>query len=187
MRIQAKKQEGFTLVEIAIVLVIIGLLLGAVFKGQELINQAKIKNIAKKYNEVRAASYTFLDKYNQMPGDAKELTGIQDATDPQDGQIDNTSFWAQIHASGLLDGSGETPLKTPFGTNFYAGFKNAGFDDNTICAVVPKDIAAAFDTKYDDGNGATGNFRGAGDGANNAPNTTSSDYTTDTVWMCTKL
>ena len=40
------RQSGFTLVEIAIVLVIIGLLLGGVLKGQELITQAKIKNVA---------------------------------------------------------------------------------------------------------------------------------------------
>ena len=39
------KQSGFTLVEIAIVLVIIGLLLGGVLKGQELINSAKVKNL----------------------------------------------------------------------------------------------------------------------------------------------
>ena len=38
-----KQQSGFTLVEIAIVLVIIGLLLGGVLKGQELINSAKVK------------------------------------------------------------------------------------------------------------------------------------------------
>ena len=38
-----RKQSGFTLVEIAIVLVIIGLLLGGILKGQEMINQAKIK------------------------------------------------------------------------------------------------------------------------------------------------
>jgi len=41
-----KKQSGFTLIELAIVLVIIGLLLGGVLKGQELINSAKVKNMA---------------------------------------------------------------------------------------------------------------------------------------------
>ena len=44
------RQSGFTLVEIAIVLVIIGLLLGGVLKGQELITQAKIKNVANDLN-----------------------------------------------------------------------------------------------------------------------------------------
>ena len=43
--VNRRKQSGFTLVEIAIVLVIIGLLLGGVLKGQELINSAKVKNL----------------------------------------------------------------------------------------------------------------------------------------------
>ena len=41
-----RNQSGFTLIEIAIVLVIIGLLLGGVLKGQELINSSKVKNLA---------------------------------------------------------------------------------------------------------------------------------------------
>ena len=40
-----RKQLGFTLVEIAIVLVIIGLLLGGILKGQELINSARVRNL----------------------------------------------------------------------------------------------------------------------------------------------
>ncbi|MCX8018182.1 MAG: prepilin-type N-terminal cleavage/methylation domain-containing protein, partial [Rhodocyclaceae bacterium] len=64
-----KKQSGFTLVEIAIVLVIIGLLLGGVLKGQELINQAKIKNIANDLNGMSAAVYAYQDRYKRFPGD----------------------------------------------------------------------------------------------------------------------
>ena len=47
-----KQQSGFTLVEIAIVLVIIGLLLGGVLKGQELINSAKVKNFATDFRNI---------------------------------------------------------------------------------------------------------------------------------------
>ena len=47
-----KQQSGFTLVEIAIVLVIIGLLLGGILKGQEMITQAKIKNIINDFNGI---------------------------------------------------------------------------------------------------------------------------------------
>ena len=46
------RQRGFTLVEIAIVLVIIGLLLGGILKGQEMITQARIKNIINDFNGV---------------------------------------------------------------------------------------------------------------------------------------
>src|SRR4051812_96460 len=63
------QQRGFTLIEIAIVLVIIGLLLGGVLKGQELINQAKIKNVANDLNGVTVAVYAYQDRYKRLPGD----------------------------------------------------------------------------------------------------------------------
>ena len=63
------QQSGFTLIEIAIVLVIIGLLLGGVLKGQELINSAKIKNVANDLNGISAAVYSYQDRYKTYPGD----------------------------------------------------------------------------------------------------------------------
>ncbi len=62
-------RRGVTLVEIAIVLVIIGLLLGGVLKGQELINNAKIRNIADRQSSLKIAWYSFFDKYQALPGD----------------------------------------------------------------------------------------------------------------------
>jgi prepilin-type N-terminal cleavage/methylation domain-containing protein len=62
-------QSGFTLVEIAIVLVIIGLLLGGILKGQELITSARVRNIADQNSGVQAAYYGFIDRYRQVPGD----------------------------------------------------------------------------------------------------------------------
>ena len=62
-------ESGFTLVEIAIVLVIIGLLLGGILKGQEMITQAKIKNIINDFNGVTAAVNSYQDRYRAMPGD----------------------------------------------------------------------------------------------------------------------
>ncbi|MBI2319897.1 MAG: prepilin-type N-terminal cleavage/methylation domain-containing protein, partial [Betaproteobacteria bacterium] len=62
-------QQGFTLVEIAIVLVIIGLLLGGILKGQEMITQAKIKNLINDFNGISAAMYSYQDRYRALPGD----------------------------------------------------------------------------------------------------------------------
>src|SRR4030088_3250787 len=59
----------FTLVEIAIVLVIIGLLLGGILKGQEMITQAKIKNIVNDFNGITAAINSYQDRYKALPGD----------------------------------------------------------------------------------------------------------------------
>jgi len=62
-------EAGFTLVEIAIVLVIIGLLLGGILKGQEMITQAKIKNIVNDFNGITVAVTSYQDRYRALPGD----------------------------------------------------------------------------------------------------------------------
>ena len=63
------KGGGFTLVEIAIVLVIIGLLLGGILKGQELINNAKVRAIADRQNSLKVAWFSFIDRFAALPGD----------------------------------------------------------------------------------------------------------------------
>src|SRR5436190_6845843 len=63
------QQSGFTLVEIAIVLVIIGLLLGGILKGQELINSAKVKNLANDFRVIPTYIYAYQDKFKALPGD----------------------------------------------------------------------------------------------------------------------
>lgn len=63
------KQTGFTLVEIAIVLVIVGLLLGGILKGQEMIIQAKVKNSITDFSGVSAAYFGYQDRYRAIPGD----------------------------------------------------------------------------------------------------------------------
>jgi len=69
------KQTGFTLVEIAIVLVIIGLLLGGILKGQEMITQAKIKNVVNDFNGITAAVNSYQDRYRSLPGDDLNAAG----------------------------------------------------------------------------------------------------------------
>lgn len=63
-----RKQRGFTLVEIAIVLVIIGLLLGGILRGQELIQGARVRNVIDQQNGVRAAFFAFQDRFRLVPG-----------------------------------------------------------------------------------------------------------------------
>ena len=69
-----KNQQGFTLVEIAIVLVIIGLLLGGVLKGQEMINAAKIKNDTDSMKSLQASIYAFRDRAGYYPGTTRATT-----------------------------------------------------------------------------------------------------------------
>jgi prepilin-type N-terminal cleavage/methylation domain-containing protein len=65
-----RHQQGFTLVEIGVVLVIIGLLLGAVLKGQELIASARVSNLISNMNGYKAAINAFEDRYRIVPGDS---------------------------------------------------------------------------------------------------------------------
>ena len=67
-------QHGFTLIEIAIVLVIIGLLLGGVLKGQELITSARVRNLIQQQDGVKAAYFGFLDRFRALPGDYANAT-----------------------------------------------------------------------------------------------------------------
>jgi prepilin-type N-terminal cleavage/methylation domain-containing protein len=64
-----RKNQGFTLIEIAIVLVIIGLLLGGVLKGQELINSARVKSFATDFRNIPVYIYGFQDRFRALPGD----------------------------------------------------------------------------------------------------------------------
>src|SRR5574340_544972 len=95
-----RKQMGFTLVEIAVVLVIIGLLLGGVLKGQELIAQAKIRNVANDFNGLTAAIYSYQDRYRALPGDDSRATSRWTQTGVKDGDGDG-QVEGEYEASGV--------------------------------------------------------------------------------------
>jgi prepilin-type N-terminal cleavage/methylation domain-containing protein len=124
--------KGFTLVEIAIVLVIIGLLLGGILKGQEMITQAKIKNVMADFSGISAAYHGYQDRYRLIPGDDNTAGARWTPTDPAtpkaidgdgNGQIlgtynapcpaaivagsaESCKFWDHLRRSGFVSGSG---------------------------------------------------------------------------------
>ena len=117
-----RRQSGFTLIEIAIVLVIIGLLLGGILKGQELINSARVKNLASDFRNVPVFIYGYQDKFRALPGDdpaaSTYLTGADDASTPGtpgNGVIEGAwnsatvtdesfLFWQHVRLAGLAPG-----------------------------------------------------------------------------------
>ncbi len=128
-------QKGFTLVEIAIVLVIIGLLLGGILKGQEMITQAKIKNAVADFSGISAAYYGYQDRYRAIPGDDPNAgtrwagagsgsgNGVVggtynvscpttvDTTTPVSATPESCLWWDDLRRSGFVAGNGG---KQPF-------------------------------------------------------------------------
>ncbi len=116
-----RNQSGFTLIEIAIVLVIIGLLLGGVLKGQELINSARVKNLATDFRNVPIFIYGYQDKFRALPGDDSQAeshvsaatgdhgdgNGVIDGKwdEPTNGAGKETQlFWAHVRLANLAAG-----------------------------------------------------------------------------------
>ena len=180
-----QNQSGFTLIEIAIVLVIIGLLLGGVLKGQELIQSAKIKNIIAEFSGTTVGFYGYQDRYKTIPGDdigavARWTTasGVAngDGNSILKGAFNSTatadeSFqaWAHMRQAGFIGGSGGGgPTNAYNGVlglqngadSFSNGTAGTGFSGVIICeSHVPDKAAAAIDNQLDDGQPNTGIVR----------------------------
>jgi prepilin-type N-terminal cleavage/methylation domain-containing protein len=119
-----QSQSGFTLVELAIVITIIGLIIGGVVQGQKLIDTARLQSVMREVEQFKSPAFTFLDKYQALPGDmlddtSNDLLGV----DGGDGNgvigglytdifgavsanssdaNENRMFWNHLSASGVL-------------------------------------------------------------------------------------
>jgi prepilin-type N-terminal cleavage/methylation domain-containing protein len=174
-----RHQSGFTLIEIAIVLVIIGLLLGGILKGQELITQGRVRNVANDFQSVTAAINLYQDRYRALPGDDAGAAGRWTATAPGtgDGVIDGaynatcdaTSttesclFWQHLRLAGLVGGAATDRTQAVNATQGRTGVQNNGLGlvGPIICSNnLPAKIAQAIDAQFDDGDARTGSVRG---------------------------
>jgi len=125
-----KQQKGFTLVEMAIVLVIIGLLLGGVLKGQELIDNSKIKSAINDLKGISAANNGYFDRFRAVPGDDGDATAL----------AARGGAWTGMATAGDKDGILDVAAADTFtgttdeGLGFFKHLRAAGFLGGDVAA-----------------------------------------------------
>ena len=165
-------RKGFTLVELSIVLVIIGLLLGGVLKGKAMIDNAKQKRVKSDIDGVVAATYNYQDKFGFLPGDdptdieATSLNVVGCNGGNGDGLFNNTAeytcAWRAIIAAGFVSGDKTQTTETlaakrsPYGGRYLFRYGNningSGQSGNYIYVEnMPLEVLEDLDRKYDDG------------------------------------
>jgi prepilin-type N-terminal cleavage/methylation domain-containing protein len=123
-----RNQSGFTLIEIAIVLVIIGLLLGGVLKGQELINSARVKNLATDFRNIPVFIYGYQDKFRALPGD--QTQAALDAQFTPAGTATAATTPGTL-ANGVINGNWNDHLKASESYVFWQHIRLAGLAPGT--------------------------------------------------------
>ena len=168
------KHAGFSLIELAIVLVIVGLLLGGILNGRTVIRSAQIQDRIKSLNELTAAAKQFKDRYGMWPGDysnaAANIAGLTCVNGNGNGQVGTAAESAcaseSLIRSGLLRGSATGPITVRGSTyslvspalsgvvGLPGSWVNVVNISNLDC-----DSAVQMDRAVDDGNLTTGNFQ----------------------------
>ncbi len=140
------KKRGFTLIEMSIVLVIIGLIIGGILKGQEVIQGARAKAVINEVNATRSAANTYYDRFRTLPGDDSNATTRVDprlisgngdgqvgpsGSGPQTAQAitnfananqgENYQYFKALMAAKLLNGGEVGPASTISSTAFGGG------------------------------------------------------------------
>jgi prepilin-type N-terminal cleavage/methylation domain-containing protein len=188
MKSMKSQQSGFTLVEIAIVLVIIGLLLGGILKGQELINSAKVKAIAQDFKTIPIAIYGYQDRFRAVPGDdGRADTNIPNAAASDNGNAngridgewnsvtasdESAKFWRAVRLSNFASGPTDMTQPDYYPTNVEGG--RIGITGATAAQMPITNMSGTYvicsngilgkyarqlDTMIDDGNTTTGSLR----------------------------
>ncbi len=179
------KRSGFTLVELSIVLVIIGLLIGGVLKGKAMIENAKNKRIKSDIDSTVAAVYSYQDKYNYLPGDDRNdrsvtLGAIGCTANSGNGDglfnlaAEYSCAWQELIGAGFISGDKTlhdenlVPKRNPYGGRYlfryYNNLHGSGVSGNSIYVEnIPLDVIQSMDEKYDDGTWNSGDIQSTTD------------------------
>lgn len=144
-------RHGFSLVELSIVLVILGLLTGGILAGQSLIRAAELRGVLTEYQRYSTAAYSFRDKYMGIPGDFRNATRFWGR---QNGNADCvTNSAAAVAASGVCDGNGDGFIAysaPPAGTSTerhqtWRHLANAGLVEGNYTGTAPAAVPPYFE------------------------------------------
>ena len=206
------RQSGFTLVEIAMALAIIGLLVGGVIKGQEMITNTRLKRIEKDNAGLVVAINSYRDRYRQTPGDDSKASerfsqysdGINDPLPDEidgdgDGSIsgswvgatntETANLWKHLRASGLIPGNGDDDRHPQIVLNGNLGIRDGSLRLSghvIIFGAIDGTIASLLETRLDDGKPSTGRIQSDLTAAlmdGNAPSTAGSGYVGGTSYF----
>jgi len=196
---EKNNSKGFTLVEVAIVLIIVGLIVGAVVSGEQLISGAQTNRAVAQVQGVTAAYLTYVDRYRAIPGDDPQastlwpgakngngdgiVSGSLDAAPPDDPSTlvvngtegENLNFWWHLRLAGLINGSTDSGNPTVPITNAFGGPTGIqrdayGLRGPALClGNVTSRLASAIDARSDDGRPDHGSIRAAPDTGGTPP------------------
>ena len=183
-------QQGLTLLEMSVTLLVAGLIVSMMIRGEELIAQTRIKTIAADFNGLRIAVATYQDRYARFPGDDDgaarwagfgvgpvsgvpdgQLSGVFNATpsNPPLPTEETNLFWWHLRLSQILTGPIDAVNGPRQPANFLGGIIGVqaplggtlGLPNVVACSTsLPARVAAAVDLNLDEGRASTGDMRG---------------------------
>lgn len=125
-----KPKAGFSLVELSIVLVILGLLVGGVLAGKSLIRASELRAVGTEWSRYRTAVSAFKDKYFALPGDMSNATAFWGTQDPTPATCKTTASTTALTCNGDGNGMVHYTLSASPGSNeiyrFWQHLANAG-------------------------------------------------------------
>jgi prepilin-type N-terminal cleavage/methylation domain-containing protein len=185
----SRKKNGFSFIEISIVLVITGLLLGGVLQGQELITSARVRHLVAQQDDIKAAYYGFLDRYRALPGDyIAASANIPNCGACENGNgngqiltngavLESVAVWSHLSKAGFISGSynyvaGDAAAAANTPVNSYGAMMQLIYDNNysdlgastnrhnlKTGNNLPSNLLAEIDRKVDDSRATAGHFR----------------------------
>lgn len=105
------RKQGFTLVEMSVVIVVVGMILSGILVGQNIVKEAKLKAIIKEFGEINASVSSFLLEYDALPGDFNNAEAFWSTSVNGNGNhridwgAEEYAAWSQLNLANILPGS----------------------------------------------------------------------------------